>query len=518
MKKILFYAVLLLSLSSCGKILIPEMASVKIDVGSVKADVFDEDGKKLGTTPTDISLKNKSKYTLTLKAEGYVDYELFIKPTPNNGVLALNALGFGIPSIVDLPQKSYLYHKKTLYLVEMEKERTSKKSSFSARDDSKPEVAKKEQLPVYLEIGMVKLPKISSTKKGSGEKLSVVPESVYEEFKASRASLVDVVCSEISSSKVKVSKCGNEEQRSTMRKMVGDESVLKVETKILDISASKESKDSYLIKGKVEFTVTNETEEEVYKVAYSVSGFTSSPEFKKYGEVLMAKAAEEFKDDAEFQKAIKKHADKEIANKIGESMAIKPAPLAIEGMKADVSILLPSVVTILTDNKFGSGFVVDKRGYIITNYHVIEGEDTIEVKLNNGKKIFATVAKYNPIEDLALLKVESNDLLALSLRKTIPNVGTEVIAIGTPYDRELAQTVTKGIVSGIRELGAYKFIQFDASVNSGNSGGPLFDNRGNVIGVVTWKISSSGRGRATEGLSFAIPIEQALEHLNLIVE
>lgn len=518
MNKILFGAALLLILSSCGKMLIPEMASIQIESGSVKADIFNEDGEKLGTTPTSISLKNKSTYNITLKAEGYADYELYIKPSPNNGVLALNAAGFGIPSIVDIPQKTYLHHKKKVYIVEMEKIRTPKKASYSARNDDKPEVVKKEQLPVYLSIDMIKLPKNSATTKGSGQKMNPVTEVVYSELVSNKSEFVNVLCGELSSSKIKVNKCGNEEQRSVVRKMVGDESPLILSSKMLNLSASKESKTSFSLKGKVEFIITDENDNEVFKKAYAVSGFSSSTNFRNYAEVILSKAAQEMKDDEEFQEAFEKHGLTELSNKIGAGLKIAPAPLLLEGVKADVKSLLPSVVTVLTDNKFGSGFVVDKRGYILTNYHVIAGEDTIEVKLNNGTKILATVAKYNPIEDLALLKVNDADLPALSLRKTLPDVGGEVIAIGTPFDRELAQTVTKGIVSGIRELGAYKYIQFDASVNSGNSGGPLFDSRGNVIGVVTWKISSSGRGRATEGLSFAIPIEQALEYLNLLVD
>jgi serine protease Do len=155
----------------------------------------------------------------------------------------------------------------------------------------------------------------------------------------------------------------------------------------------------------------------------------------------------------------------------------------------------------------GSGFIVDREGYIVTNNHVVENADEIKVKLANGKEFEAKVVGRDAKTDLALIKIKgSGDLTPLSLGNSDElKVGSWVVAVGSPFGLE--QTVTAGIVSAKgRAIGAGpydNFIQTDVSINPGNSGGPLINTRGEVIGINT-AILASG-----QGIGFAIPVNMA---------
>jgi serine protease Do len=155
----------------------------------------------------------------------------------------------------------------------------------------------------------------------------------------------------------------------------------------------------------------------------------------------------------------------------------------------------------------GSGFIIDKEGYIVTNNHVVAEADQIKVKLANDKEFEATVVGRDTKTDLALIKIKgAKGLKPLPLGDSSNiKVGTWVVAIGSPFGLE--QTVTAGIVSAkgrIIGAGPYDdFIQTDASINPGNSGGPLLDMQGRVVGINTAIVASG------QGIGFAIPIDMA---------
>jgi len=154
----------------------------------------------------------------------------------------------------------------------------------------------------------------------------------------------------------------------------------------------------------------------------------------------------------------------------------------------------------------GSGFVIDDSGLIVTNHHVIQDADEVTVTLNDGRELKADVMGTDPDTDLALLKVTSDQPLAVATFANSDNVrvGDAVIAIGNPFG--LGGTVTAGIVSAkAREIGAGRyddFLQIDAPINRGNSGGPTFNLNGEVIGVNTAIHSPTG---GNVGIGFAIP-------------
>jgi serine protease Do len=168
------------------------------------------------------------------------------------------------------------------------------------------------------------------------------------------------------------------------------------------------------------------------------------------------------------------------------------------------------------ERSLGSGFILDKAGYIVTNNHVIAQADEIKVKLANGKEYEAEVVGRDSKTDVALIKIKgAADLTPLPLGNSKAlRVGTWVVAIGSPFGLE--QTVTQGIVSAKgRSIGAGlydDFIQTDASINPGNSGGPLLNLRGEVIGINTAIVA---RG---QGIGFAIPINMAKDIVHQLKE
>jgi len=167
----------------------------------------------------------------------------------------------------------------------------------------------------------------------------------------------------------------------------------------------------------------------------------------------------------------------------------------------------------------GSGFVIDKEGHILTNYHVIEDARQVEVTLHNRKKYKATIVGTDKSHDLAIIQIKAPDLQPMILGdSTNLQVGQKVYAIGNPFG--LAGTLTRGIVSSIRQvqepdgLVIEEAIQTDAAINPGNSGGPLLNWHGEVIGINTMIASSVGQ---SAGIGFAIPINTAKAVVNDLV-
>ena len=167
----------------------------------------------------------------------------------------------------------------------------------------------------------------------------------------------------------------------------------------------------------------------------------------------------------------------------------------------------------------GSGFVIDKEGHILTNYHVVADAQEVDVTMHNRKKYRAKVVGKDPAHDLAVLQISAPNLVSAVLGDAQNlQVGQKVYAIGNPFG--LNGTLTTGIVSSIRSVrepnGATidKAIQTDAAINPGNSGGPLLNSHGDVIGINTMILGSTGQ---SSGIGFAIPINTAKAVLNDLV-
>jgi serine protease Do len=174
------------------------------------------------------------------------------------------------------------------------------------------------------------------------------------------------------------------------------------------------------------------------------------------------------------------------------------------------------------EHSLGSGVIVNKDGYILTNNHVVEGASSVSVDLSDKRHFIAKVVGTDPQYDIAVLKIDATNLPTLQFGDSKKlEIGDYVLAIGDPFG--IGETVTMGIVSatgrsnvGVENNGAYEdFIQTDAAINPGNSGGALVDARGDLVGINTAIASSSG---GNEGIGFAIPINMARSAMTQIIE
>lgn len=167
------------------------------------------------------------------------------------------------------------------------------------------------------------------------------------------------------------------------------------------------------------------------------------------------------------------------------------------------------------EQSLGSGVIVSSAGYVLTNNHVITNAQNIQVLLYDGRVAQARVVGADPTTDLAVLKVDAGSLPAMHMAAGSPRVGDVVLAIGNPLG--IGQTVTMGIVSAIgRQLSSSNpesFIQTDAAINFGNSGGALVNARGRLVGINTALL-----GHGAEGISFAIPIDTAQHVMQQIID
>ena len=167
----------------------------------------------------------------------------------------------------------------------------------------------------------------------------------------------------------------------------------------------------------------------------------------------------------------------------------------------------------------GSGVIVSEDGYIATNYHVIEGANKVEVTLHNGDTYNATIAGSDSMNDIAVIKIDAKDLIPATIGDSSKlSVGDLAVAIGNPLG-QLGGTATAGIISALDrnltiEGTPLTLIQTDAAINGGNSGGGLFDSRGELIGIVESKASAVG----VEGLAFALPINSVSGIINDLIE
>jgi serine protease DegQ len=170
-------------------------------------------------------------------------------------------------------------------------------------------------------------------------------------------------------------------------------------------------------------------------------------------------------------------------------------------------------------SSLGSGVIVSANGLVLTNHHVVEAADEIEVALADGKKLLAKVVGNDPETDLAVLRVNADNLPAITFGSSDAlKVGDVVLAIGNPFG--VGQTVTAGIVSALGRTGLgintfENFIQTDAAINPGNSGGALIDAGGNLVGINTAIFSRSG---GSMGIGFAIPVSTAKMVVEQIVK
>lgn len=228
------------------------------------------------------------------------------------------------------------------------------------------------------------------------------------------------------------------------------------------------------------------------------------------------------------------------ANTKQQSTAITPNPQTFETVEGALTAseafekVAPAVVIVsangVTDysgiipqqvDGMGSGFIINEEGYILTNYHVIEGAKEVVVTLSDGRDVKAKVVNYDQNQDIAMLKLSDNNVKVPAVVQLGDSdalkPGEEVLAIGTPLSKDFNQTVTGGLVSAVNRTVEtstgvkLNLIQTDAAINPGNSGGPLINTKGEVVGINTLKISGGA-----EGIGFSIPINEVKDRIDAL--
>lgn len=200
---------------------------------------------------------------------------------------------------------------------------------------------------------------------------------------------------------------------------------------------------------------------------------------------------------------------------VTETVIPRIAPTLAQGSLSDmIGAAEHSCVTILTDGGHGSGAIISSEGHVLSAYHVVDGVNRIEVLFADGLKQEATVVSYDAFSDVVLLDISGSGFKPMPIGDPGKlRLGEELVTIGTPAEVVLGQSVAKGILSGRRSLEEGIFLQTDMAVSPGNSGGPLINMAGEIVGIVQRKVV----GDAVEGIGLAIPIDKALEKLRLRV-
>ncbi|HEY3950179.1 S1C family serine protease [Phenylobacterium sp.] len=172
-----------------------------------------------------------------------------------------------------------------------------------------------------------------------------------------------------------------------------------------------------------------------------------------------------------------------------------------------------SVATVFANDGSGSGFLISDDGYLLTNQHVVGVAKYVKLKWPDGKETLGEVIRSDARRDIALVKTDPGGRPALSLRLAKPQMSETVFALGSPFGDQFQGSLSKGIVSSLRTIDGLDLIQSDVAVNHGNSGGPLLDESGRVIGLTDWGRMENG---VPVGVNLFIPIDDALRTLNLI--
>lgn len=171
-----------------------------------------------------------------------------------------------------------------------------------------------------------------------------------------------------------------------------------------------------------------------------------------------------------------------------------------------------AVVQVFTTEAMGSGVLVSSDGYILTAQHVVGDAKRVKIRWSDGFETVGEVVRFDKRRDVALLKSDTHGRRPLAVERTVPELGAAVFAIGSPLDPSLQNTVTRGVISGRRISDGFSFIQSDTPVTHGNSGGPLLNQKGAVVGLADWIYRPDGQN---ENLNFFIPVGDALDFLAL---
>ncbi|MGV9012410.1 MAG: trypsin-like peptidase domain-containing protein [Flavobacteriales bacterium] len=489
---------LLFLFSGCASLLNSGKQSLQVESTPSGATVY-ENGAEVGTTPYTYTYDKPSgdKVSLELRKEGMDPVAFELRPTVKNSVMLVDALLLGIPYIVDgSSNKLYSFPvqgmRKNLYKA-VAKDRQQFDLPVTVLENSLGSKAK---------VGVLGAHPLTVDSKELGDLR--YPES------ATAAILRGMNNTNVSAHSVRLgTQKGDEDaQRAKL--------VLRPLLKKVDMQLTESDSRAYgnvhlefdwrfysgIDKDSVLFTISKATDWPVYG-ARPRDVFTDA----------LQDAARQLLDEEGLYDRISAVYSSGLVRSKGENLKLAtPSPIVFADRRSMIPSLVKGVVTVEVKDGHGSGFLITRDGYILTNAHVVGNEALVKVRFEQGFTLDGQVVKVNKDFDVALVKVAGNDLPALSTGDDeAVQLGEELFAIGTPLDEQLGQSVTRGIMSGRREIEGRKYLQTDVSINPGNSGGPLIDGDGKVVGIATMKVKATG----VEGIGFGVPISTALEMLNI---
>ncbi|WP_297358554.1 S1C family serine protease [Thauera sp.] len=225
-----------------------------------------------------------------------------------------------------------------------------------------------------------------------------------------------------------------------------------------------------------------------------------------------AQASRNLLADSKFREIVSRGGQtvKETSYKSGDSIVVSTGSSKPLSNKPDE--WADGVVTVFAGSGHGSGFVISDN-LILTNHHVVGESNSVVVKFSSGFQVVGKVIASNSGRDVAIVKVDATLPKHFRVSRAMPAVGADVYAVGSPLDENLHSTVTRGIISGVREENHKTLIQSDVNIRPGNSGGPLIDNDGAVVGIA---VSALVVNSVAQGINFFIPIDDALKSLGVI--
>ncbi len=479
--------------TSCASILNGKQQKIAVHTNSEDSRVL-LNGKLEGEGKTVETLVNRNAETqqITIEREGYKDQNIVIFQDRKSPLYILSWVPFGVllyPPFYDVGPKSYDYNKEVLI--------TKEDQMIDSRNDS--------EKYVYIQ-------KTGFDLEEEGFKIKTITQRNYRKGKQKYK--------ELNSNDEKIA-FDNSIFSNTLNDLLlkynyidTTGTILKKKTNSLYVNASVKNVDifdvtNYIARKYQPYMTSEVTIEWELTDIYGQSQFKKtikgdSGEFKVLSDQqeslfnclndAVTSSYLKFMSAPELRQLLNKEENK---NLNFEHIALLRGtnPLEIEqAMQASV--------TVKTDLGHGSGFVVSSDGYIVTNLHVVANAKNIEVLSTDQISLQAVLIRQNEYKDLALLKVEKAFPYSfpISAEKNY-KIGEDIFAIGTPNSIELGQSLSKGIISGERNSEEENYIQTDASVNTGNSGGAMINGQGMLLGVVNSKVSGIG----VEGIGFAIP-------------
>lgn len=195
----------------------------------------------------------------------------------------------------------------------------------------------------------------------------------------------------------------------------------------------------------------------------------------------------------------------------GTDMVLRRCARPPHAMPGQAEQAMDGAVVVTAGQVVASGWLVSPDGYVVTAAHAVQGSSPIEVLLHQGLALDAELLRADREQDVALLHIPGNRHACIPPTEGRAPIGADIYGIGAPFGTELAFTLSRGIVSGHRSWEGVQFLQTDASLNAGNSGGPLLTAEGRVAAIVSWKIAAPG----SEGLSFGVPVQAVLSRLGV---